>query len=95
MMEELLQRPQDPDLEVGGRTLLSYAASRGLIRVLHLLLEACADIDATDSTGGTPMVWACDCGKVEVVRLLLRAKADMDKPDAPQLALAWLKRLTL
>ena len=45
-MEQLLQRPQDPDLEVGGQApALHLACDRGHVEAARLLLEANADKD--------------------------------------------------
>ena len=80
-MEQLLQRPQDPDLEVGGRPpALHYACGQGHVEAARLLLEATADKDrACMSRGSTPMLCACGGGCKEVVTLLLEARADKDK----------------
>ena len=80
-MEQLLQRPQDPDLEVDGlQSALHFACGRGHADAASLLLEANADKDkASGNRGSIPMHWACEGGHVEVVRLLLEARADKDK----------------
>ena len=55
-MEQLLQRPQDPDLEVGGLPpALHCACDRGHAKAARLLLEANADKDKPFSNrGSTP-----------------------------------------
>ena len=80
-MEQLLQRPQDPDLEAGGLPLaLHCACRRGHVEAARLLLEANADKDRSFGyLGSTPMNCACEAGHVELVRLLLEANADKDK----------------
>ena len=80
-MEQLLQRPQDPDLEVGGLApALHVACGRGHTEAARLLLEANADKDrAFVNNGSTPLHYACKGGHVEVVGLLLEASADKDK----------------
>ena len=81
-MEQLLQRPQDPDLEVGGLAPALHAAcGRGHTEAARLLLEANADKDkrSFSNSGTTPMHWACAGGRVEVVRMLLEANADKDR----------------
>ena len=82
-MEQLLQRPQDPDLEVDGlQPALHFACGRGHAEAARLLLEANADKDRSfGNRGSTPMHWACEGGHVEVVRLLQEAKADKDKSN--------------
>ena len=88
-MEQLLQRPQDPDLEVGGRPparppALHYACGEGHVEAAHLLLEANADKDKASSGnyGSTPMHWACQGGHLQVVSLLLEANADKNKANS-------------
>ena len=80
-MEQLLQRPQDPDLEAGGLPpALHCACRRGHVEAARLLLEANADKDkACGDPGSTPMHFSCERGHVEVVQLLLEANADKDK----------------
>lgn len=53
------------------RTALSYATRRGPNRLLALLLEANAAIDAADINGNTPLMWALFYENVESVRFLL------------------------
>ena len=80
-LEQLLQRPQDPNLEgVTGENPLYAAASRGHVESVHLLLEACADTERPSTREhNTPLYTACSEGHLEVVRLLLEAQA---APDA-------------
>ena len=80
-MERLLQRPQDPDLEVAGfAPALHYACSEGITDAARLLLEANADKErAFGANGATPLYLASQTGHVEVVRLLLEVYADKDK----------------
>ena len=82
-MEQLLQRPQDPELEVEGfSSALHNACDHGHIKVARLLLEANADKDrAFVNDGATPLLMASKNGHLEVVRLLLEANAGKDKPD--------------
>ena len=90
VMEQLLQRPQDPDLEIGGEPpALHIACRRGQTEAVRLLLEANADKDrACMDHGYTPISWACPAGCVEVVALLLEANADNEKGSAPPLYVA-------
>ena len=78
-LEQLLLRPQDPNLQYGFRTPLFAACATGSVDAVRLLLEACADKDWADAAGATPMYMPCWKGNVEVVRLLLEANADKDK----------------
>ena len=82
-MERLLQRPQDPDLQLpGSRPALHAACGRRCsIEAVHLLLEAKADTDIAASAphGGSPMHVVSQNGHAEVLRLLMEAKADKDR----------------
>ena len=81
-MEQILQRPQDPDLEtLGGSTPMLWAAYHGSVEVIMLLTEACADTDKADAAGQSPLFLAAQQGHMEVVRLLLEAKSDKDKAN--------------
>ena len=92
VMEQLLQRPQDPDLEVGGLPpALHVACCQGHTEAACLLLEANADKNrACVNRGSTPMHWACICGCVEVVTLLLEANADKDKAENDGATPLWM-----
>ena len=67
-MEQLLQRPQDPDLEVDGvPSALHNACFRGHIKAARLLLEANADKDRVFvNNGATPLFMASKQGHLEV-----------------------------
>ena len=78
-IEQLLQRPQDPDLELHGTTSLYVASCEGHLEVVRLLLEANADKDKATDAGTTSLCAASRAGHLEVVRLLLEAEADKDK----------------
>ena len=78
-IEELLNRPQDPNLISGHKAPLFSAVVCGCVDAVRLLLEACADKDWADSQGVTPMLAASSCRHDQIVRLLLEAKADKDK----------------
>ena len=81
-IEQLLQRPQDPDLEVEGFSpALHNACWQGHSKAARLLLEANADKDKADHYGATPLFLASERGHLEVVGLLLEANADKDKAD--------------
>ena len=80
-MEQLLQEPQDPNVEFASAPPLSWAAVHCCIDAVHLLLEARADTDRTDELYRTPLCAASRLGHVEIVRVLLQAKADKEKVD--------------
>lgn len=70
----------DPDCpcEDNRTTALQMAARRGSGTVVNELLEAKADVDFADTSGGHPLTFAAASGHIDVVRLLLAAKADVD-----------------
>ena len=79
-VENLLQRPQDPDVEFVGATPLLIAAARGSMEAVRLLLEAKADKDKPEALTGVSPIYIASCyGHASVVRLLLDVKADMEK----------------
>eukprot|EP00439_Symbiodinium_sp_Y106_P020683 s591_g2.t1 len=78
--ENILQRPQDPDLAVLGHpTPLFFAARHGHVGVTRVLLEANADKDKATQAGATPLLIAAEQGHLQIARLLLEAHADKDK----------------
>ena len=81
-MEQILQSPQDPDLDIGGAAALHVTCGNGCVAATRLLLEADADKEKAAHNGSAPMHVASAEGHVEVVRLLLEAKADKDAPGA-------------
>ena len=75
---------QDVDIDVrdiGGRTPLSYAISRGHLDIVKLLLQHNADIDCKDIEGRTPLSYAASRGHIAVVKLLLEGSSNADQTD--------------
>ena len=64
------------DVNKPGWTPLHYAASRGHLRVMDLLLEHHAYIDAESPNRSTPLMMAAQYGSPSAVKLLLEAGAD-------------------
>eukprot|EP00928_Gymnodinium_smaydae_P079533 TRINITY_DN63436_c0_g1_i1.p1 TRINITY_DN63436_c0_g1~~TRINITY_DN63436_c0_g1_i1.p1 ORF type:complete len:374 (-),score=51.35 TRINITY_DN63436_c0_g1_i1:135-1256(-) len=60
---------------------LSIAASKGHVSVVHLLLQARADVSSTDENNCTALHWAADSGRVGTCQALLAARADIDARD--------------
>ncbi len=67
---------QGADVNKPGWTPLHYAATRGHLAVLNLLLDHHAYIDATSPNGTTPLMMAAHYGTPDAVVLLLDAGAD-------------------
>jgi hypothetical protein len=64
-----------------GATALLVAARGGHRRLCAALLQAGAEVDATDATGETPLAAAVRKVRPEVVRLLLEHAADRSRAD--------------
>ncbi|CAE7233551.1 Ank2 [Symbiodinium sp. CCMP2592] len=79
-LEELLQRPLDPNLAGGhGFTALHASAHGGQVRATSLLLEALAAVDQAGPDQTTPLFMAAQNGFSEVARALLEAGADRNR----------------
>lgn len=61
-----------------GKTPLSMAASGGCESSVRLLLDAGANVNATDDQGATALMEAANVGLVPIVQLLLDKGADME-----------------
>ena len=70
---------RDPYLQ---STPLHYAAHRGYLEIVQLLLTAGADVTAREgSSDTTPLHWAAEGGHLEVARLLVEHGADVNAID--------------
>ena len=73
---------RDADVNKTGWAPLHYAASRGQIPMIDLLLEHHAYIDAESPNRTTPLMMAAGYGSVQSTRILLRAGADATLKNA-------------
>jgi ankyrin repeat protein len=73
------------DIELSGRSCgrnaLMYACLSGNARLVELILQRGAWIDATDCTGRTPLMMAATVGHTEIVRLLVKNGAKINLRD--------------
>lgn len=67
---------RDADVNKTGWTPLHYAATRGHLEIITLLLDKHAYIDAESPNGSTPLMMAAGYGPPEAVKLLLESGAD-------------------
>ena len=65
------------DVNKPGWTPLHYAATNGQLKLMELLLEEHAFIDAQSPNGTTPLMMAASYGAPEAVKLLIEAGADL------------------
>ncbi|KAK6525995.1 hypothetical protein TWF281_011036 [Arthrobotrys megalospora] len=90
---QLLREGANPESEdKEGRTPLLWAAERGHIDVVKLLLCEGADLEARDGKWRqTPLSWAAERGNIDIVRLLLCEGADLEGKDGErgQTPLVW------
>ena len=90
-VEEILLRPQDPNLlDIwGNMTPLIAASLRNQPRMARLLLEAGADVNFIDDLGKTPLSIACESAGTEMVEILLNASADTERCDISSRTPLW------
>ena len=65
-------------------TPLHLAALYGQPKVMRLLVEAGADVDAYDSKGNTPLLIAAEQRRTDVVMELIRLGGDVNKKKRPR-----------
>lgn len=68
---------RDADVNKPGWAPLHYAATGGHVKVMQMLLDQHAFIDAQSPNGTTPLMMAAHYGTPEAVKLLLDAGADI------------------
>ena len=72
MLHLLIQHKASVDMQAP----IAWAAKRGHVGAVHLLLLAKADVEAPHCHNYTPLITAANHGHVDVMLLLLQAKAD-------------------
>jgi len=73
--------PREKWLPLGGLTPLLFAAREGCVRCASILVDAGADINATDQEGITPLISAIINGHYDVASVLLEKGADPNQAD--------------
>lgn len=78
-IEALLEENADVEVQQGTYkgAPLQYAAARGHLDAMRLLIEAEADLNAVDTAGRTPLMWAAMKGQSEAAALLIASKCDL------------------
>ena len=64
--------------ENGGGTALHFAASKGHLSVVELLVDNKADLNTRNNKGWTPLISASSGGHLEIVELLIESGADVN-----------------
>jgi ankyrin repeat protein len=64
-----------------GRTPLHWAASRGQVEIVRMLIDAKANLNLQSITGDTPLHWATLYGQEKIVKMLIDAGADLNVQD--------------
>jgi ankyrin repeat protein len=77
VLKVLLQAGADVNSPHPGNqaTPLQDAAMGGYVEAARVLIDAKANLNATDSTGRTPLMWAATKGQASIVKLLLERGA--------------------
>jgi ankyrin repeat protein len=70
-----------PDVRDQGFTPLLEAARRGHEEIARALIDAGADVDATDPYGVTPLMFSLISGSVQAAQQLIEAGADVNARD--------------
>ncbi|HEY3298556.1 MAG TPA: ankyrin repeat domain-containing protein [Armatimonadota bacterium] len=65
-----------------GMTRLHWAASRGHVPMVKLLIAEGAPVDAQDANGTTPLITAAANGQLDIVKMLIANRADTTLQDS-------------
>jgi len=64
------------NLDGDGLALIHWAADRGSVDIIKLLIEQGANVNVTDNDGQTPLHYAVSCAHVDCIEYLLEVGAD-------------------
>lgn len=81
VLMRVIESSDNPNLRVGGFSLLSIAAQSDFVDVMEVLLTRGADINGTGDDG-TPLHWAVASGKYSAALLLIKKGADVNLPKS-------------
>jgi len=77
----MLERKVDPNLPLPGWNPLHYAAFENRAKIVTLLLNAGADINALAPNGSTALMLAAKLGHLDAVRVLINRHAELNQID--------------
>jgi ankyrin repeat protein len=76
-IERQIAAGADPNALVDDLTPMQWAAARGHVAAIAVLLKAGARVDGVDEDGWTPLMWAAGNGNTAAIDALVAAGADV------------------
>lgn len=86
LVKYLLEKGASPDFPSQGKTPLMHAAFKRKLSISHMLIQAGANPNATDSAGNTALMYAAQNNNIRLARYLLRHGAWLNHTNKEHLS---------